>query len=156
MISFDELRELPETKRLKQGILVAAVIWIAAVFAFSSAISSLKTNEERLKDAERVLNTAVIVRGYPNRSEGNVREPLSAVSEILDKCELKSKVAQLSSSQGGLVLQVNRLYTDELVELVNEIQRSGLSIKNAEIRALSSQKDGRLINTTMTIERNER
>lgn len=156
MISFDELRDLPETKRLKQGIIVAAVIWLAALCVFSSALSALRANSDRLDDAERVLNAAVIVRGYPDRSAKSTGEPLSALSDALEKCKLKDRVAQLSSSQGGLVLQVNRLHTEELVEFVAEIQRRGLSVNSAEIRAINSQRDGRLINANMTIEGGER
>ena len=59
---------------------------------------------------------------------------------------------QLASSPTGLVLQVNRLYHEELGKLVEDIQRNGLSVKTAELRLMTGQKDGRLINVTLTIE----
>ncbi|MFR5880159.1 MAG: hypothetical protein ACLUEQ_04770 [Cloacibacillus evryensis] len=61
-------------------------------------------------------------------------------------------VNQLASSPTGLVLQVNRLYHEELGKLVEDIQRNGLSVKTAELRLMTGQKDGRLINVTLTIE----
>ena len=60
-------------------------------------------------------------------------------------------MAQLASSPSGLVLQLNRLYRDEFVKLAEDIGKNGLSVNTAEIRAFSSNKDGRLINVTLTV-----
>ena len=128
MISFDELRAMPEAKRLRRVTLVAAAIWLAALLSLSAALSAMRENEDRLGDAERILNAAITVKSYPQQ------------------------VNQLASSPAGLVLQVNRLYHEELGKLVEDIQRNGLSVKTAELRSLAGQKDGRLINVTLTIE----
>lgn len=152
MISFDELRAMPEAKRLRRVTLVAAAIWLAALLSLSAALSAMRENEDRLGDAERILNAAITVKSYPQQGAVSGKEPLSAVSEIIDKLGLQSKVNQLASSPAGLVLQVNRLYHEELGKLVEDIQRNGLSVKTAELRSLAGQKDGRLINVTLTIE----
>jgi len=112
----------------------------------------MRENEDRLNDAERVLNAAITVKSYPQQGTVFGKEPLSAVSEIIDKLGLQGKVNQLASSPTGLVLQVNRLYHEELGKLVEDIQRNGLSVKTAELRLMTGQKDGRLINVTLTIE----
>ncbi len=152
MISFDELRAMPEAKRLRRVTLVAAAIWLAALLSLSAALSAMRENEDRLGDAERILNAAITVKSYPQQGAVSGKEPHSAVSEIIDKLGLQSKVIQLASSPAGLVLQVNRLYHEELGKLVEDIQRNGLSVKTAELRSLAGQKDGRLINVTLTIE----
>ncbi|EHL63821.1 type II secretion system protein GspM [Cloacibacillus evryensis] len=152
MISIEELRAMPDAKRLQRGLLAAALIWLAALAAFSFALSAMRENEDRLNDAERVLNAAITVKSYPQQGTVFGKEPLSAVSEIIDKLGLQGKVNQLASSPTGLVLQVNRLYHEELGKLVEDIQRNGLSVKTAELRLMTGQKDGRLINVTLTIE----
>ena len=156
MISLEELRELPEFKRLARGACITALLWLAAIIVFSFALSALRSNEERLTDAERVLNAAVAVRSYPAQSEAAASEPLAAVSAIVEKSGLQDRASQLSSSPAGLLLQINRLYPDELGKLLKEMQRAALSVKTAEIRAFSGQKDGRLLNVSITIEGEEK
>ena len=85
-------------------------------------------------------------------SNPDLEEPLTAVSAILDKTGLQAKVAQLSSSPAGLALQVNRLYPDEFESLADEIRKSGLTVKTAEVRLLEARRDGRLLNAALTIE----
>ena len=145
----EELRAMPDAKRLQRGLLAAALIWLAALAAFSFALSAMRENEDRLNDAERVLNAAITVKSYPQQGTVFGKEPLSAVSEIIDKLGLQGKVNQLASSPTGLVLQVNRLYHEELGKLVEDIQRNGLSVKTAELRLMTGQKDGRLINVCL-------
>ncbi|WP_302806865.1 type II secretion system protein GspM [Cloacibacillus porcorum] len=151
MLSLEELRAMPGAKRLQRVALITVMIWLAALLVFSAALSAMSENEDRLSDAEKILNAAITVKAYPQQGAVSGKEPLSAVSEIIDKLGLQSKVNQLSSSPSGLVLQINRLYHEELGKLVEDIQRNGLSVKTAELRSLTGQKDGRLINVTLTI-----
>ena len=48
-------------------------------------------------------------------------------------------------------MQINRLYPGELTKLVEELTKNGLEVKTAEIRAMRSEKEGRLINITLAI-----
>ena len=50
MISIEELRAMPDAKRLQRGLLAAALIWLAALAAFSFALSAMRENEDRLND----------------------------------------------------------------------------------------------------------
>ena len=152
MTPLEGLCEMPESKRLRSAALVTLLIWAAALSVFSLALSALAENEEREADAGRVLSAAVKIKSYPSSAPSAGKEPLAALSEIVGKLGLQERVAQLASSPSGLVLQLNRLYGDEFSKLAEDLRRNGLSVKTAEIRALSSQKDGRLINVTLTVE----
>lgn len=152
MISLDEMRTMPEFARLRRAVIVAAVIWLAVIAAAVFSLSLMSENERRLSDSERILNAATTIKSYPQRGAVSGAEPLTAVSAIIDKAGLQSKVSQLSSSPTGLVLQANRLYPGELGTLVDEMQKNRLNINTAEIRVLSSQRDGRLLNVSITIE----
>lgn len=151
MIPLGELKDLPEAKRLKAAALATLLIWSAAAAVFSFALSSLKENERLLSDSGRVLAAAVKIRSYPQLETTADKEPLAVLSEVVDKLGLQDRVAQLASSSSGLVLQLNRLYRDEFVKLAEDIGKNGLSVNTAEIRAFSSNKDGRLINVTLTV-----
>ncbi|MEG1824213.1 MAG: type II secretion system protein GspM [Cloacibacillus sp.] len=152
MISFEELNGMPEAGRLKRLFFVTAGLWCAALLLFILALSSLSKNAERLSEAERVLSGAVTIRSYPKLEGAAGREPLSAVSEILDKLALRPKVTQLASSPAGLLVQINRLYPEEFSKFSEEMQRNGLLVKTAEIRAMEGPADGRLLNVSLTLE----
>ncbi|MDO4987838.1 MAG: type II secretion system protein GspM [Synergistes sp.] len=151
-IHYDEINSLPEAKRLHKAVVIAAVIWLVAVVVFVFALSAMSANRERLDEAGRVLNGAMTIKSYPALGTGaEGKEPLAALSEIVDKLGLQSNVVQMSSSSSGLLLQISRLYNDDFTKLIEDIDKNGLTIKTAEIRAVSSQKDGRLIDATVTI-----
>lgn len=152
MISFDELREMPEAKRLKKAIIFTAVIWAAALLALFFALSSLGSNTERLEETRRILDAAVTVRSFPKQDGPSGAEPLAAVTSILEKLGLQTKVTQLTSSPAGLMLQLSRLYPGETARLAEELQTAGLAVKTAEIRAMAGKQDGRLLNATLTLE----
>lgn len=152
MISLDELREMPEAGRLKKALIFTSAVWGAALIALLFALSSLNANSERLTEAQHILDAAVTVRSYPKQAAASGAEPLTAVSAILDKLGLQTKVAQLASSPAGLMLQLNRLYPADTARLAEELQNAGLSVKTAEIRSLAGKEDGRLLNVTLTLE----
>lgn len=151
MISFGGFNELPEAKRLKAAALITLLIWIAAAVVFSFAHSSLAENERRLSDSGHVLSAAVKIRSYPRLEKTADKEPLAVLSEVVDKLGLQDRVIQLASSSSGAALQLGRLYCDEFVKLAEDIGKNGLSVNTAEIRAFSSNKEGRLINVTLTV-----
>ena len=100
---------------------------------------------------DSILKAASIVRSYPSFNTAASREPLSDISYVIDYLKLKDRVGQMSSGQSGLVLSIDRLHPEEFTALVESITEKGLYIKTAEIRAMSSGKDGRLINVTFAI-----
>ena len=58
----------------------------------------------------------------------------------------------MSSASTGLVVQLDRLYPNELTGLVEEFSKSGLSITTAEIRAAVSVKEGRTLTAVFSLE----
>ena len=152
MITLNELREMPEAKRLQKAAVFTGCVWVAAVVFIILALSALGANEQSMSDARSLLDAAVTVRSYPKQEGSSAAEPLTAVSSILDKLGLQPKVSQMGSSPAGLTLQLNRLYPGEFARLSEEIQSAGLSVKTAEIRTLTGPQDGRLLNVSLTLD----
>ena len=42
MLSLEELRAMPGAKRLQRAALITVMIWLAALLAFSAALSAMK------------------------------------------------------------------------------------------------------------------
>ena len=152
MISLNELKGYSESKRLVRPLLFAFLIWIAALAVFFLVLEAYARNKELQTDAGKVLYCVQMIKSsasvVPAR---NVNEPLAQVSQILEKLNLREKVKTMSSSSGGIVVQINRIYADDFTKLAEDIERNGLSVKTAEIRAITSQKDGRLLDVLITL-----
>lgn len=152
--NFENIKNTEGYPRLKKLLLTNAVVWLLFLTVLNAAFLVRENSVTALNDTDVVLRGAMRISAYPVvKSDAKKGEPLTIVSAILDKLGLQERVAQLASaSSGSLALQVNRLYADELEALLKEIKDNGLAVNTAEIRALASNQDGRLLNFNMTIE----
>lgn len=151
MIPLHELKNMPEAKKLGHLLLFVGLVWLLGFVLLSDALYILRHSKERLGEADSILNAATMIKSYPSHKTPEGKEPLSAISSVIDSLGLKERVAQMNSGASGLTLQVERLYPEEFTNLVESISINGLYIKTAEIRAISSGKDGRLLNVTFAI-----
>lgn len=153
--NFENIKNTEGYPRLKKLLLINVVVWLLFLTVLNAAFLVRENSLTALNDTDMVLRGAMQISAYPvlksDAQKGG--EPLTIVSAILDKLGLQGRVAQLASaSSGSLALQVNRLYADELEALLKEIKDNGLAVNTAEIRALTSNQDGRLLNFNMTVE----
>ncbi|MDD3673360.1 MAG: hypothetical protein PHG70_07575 [Synergistaceae bacterium] len=132
-----DLTEHPDSKRLFKNLSVASALWSLGIIFFCISVFAVNGYQENLADADSIIRAAAKVRSSPGQIMGN-REPLSEISEIIDKLGIKQNVTQLGASSSGLVLAVAGIDTDTFASLAEEISHKGLLVKSAELRALSS------------------
>ena len=132
----------------------ALVVWVLVIVIMLSSDTSFSISSADLSSSGKVLDYAMQFKALP-RTRNVVtdipEEPLSALSNIIDALGLRDRMQQLQSNPSGIVVQLERLYGDELGELLGSIENSGLSVKTAEIRALPGE-EGKLLSATMTME----
>ena len=147
----EEIRELPETKKLIRLGLLALLVWTVGAALFLEAAAVLNSSRERIVDAGRVLDAANTFFSYPSRiSEGDI-EPLSLLTDTINELRLKDRVGLMNSGSLGLTVQMTELNGAEFVSLLKRFAEKGLQIKTADIRAITSAQKGRLINASMLI-----
>jgi hypothetical protein len=153
VISLQDLRELPEAKRLAKLAAATACLWLVGLVLLFCASSASDEKRARLADCDGVLYAGGVVKSYPAQSAASGQEPVAAVASITDSLGLKERVAQMNSGPAGLTLQISSLYPEELTKFVEALSSAGLSVRTAEVRAMSSGGDkGRLINVTLALE----
>lgn len=152
MVNFDELRNVPAAAKLVKPAIFAVCLWLIGLVIFSKALFIIDGNRERMRESDIILNGATMIKSYPARGFSAGAEPLTAVSAIIDKLGVKDRVSKMSSASTGLVVQLDRLYPNELTGLVEEFSKSGLSITTAEIRAAVSVKEGRTLTAVFSLE----
>jgi hypothetical protein len=75
-------------------------------------------------------------------------EPLGAISQIVDALGLGDRMTQLQSNPSGVVVQLEKLFGEELKDLLYSIENRGLVVRTAELRAMPAE-GGRVLNVTL-------
>ncbi|MCL2684376.1 MAG: hypothetical protein FWE55_03950 [Synergistaceae bacterium] len=140
----------------RPGFLCAAalVVWILLITLIFSSDTSLNLARADLSSSGRVIDYAMQLKALPrtrNVITDIPEEPLSVLSNIINALGLRNRMQQLQSNPSGIVVQLERLYGNELGELLGSIENNGMFIKTAEIKALPGE-GGRLLSVVLTME----
>ena len=147
----EEIRGLPETKKLIRLGLLALLVWTAGTAFFLEASSILNSSKDRVMDTGKILDAANTFYSYPSRTSAEGKEPLSLLTDAINELSLKDRVGLMNSGSSGLTVQMNELNGAEFVSLLKSLSEKGLQVKTADIRAITSAQKGRLINASMLI-----
>ena len=154
MVGFREILRDGNFRRPAFLCAAALIVWILSIALILSSDTSFNIADADLSSSGRVLDYAMQLKALPRT--GNTvtdipEEPLSALSNIISALGLRDRMQQLQSNPSGIVVQLERLYGNELGELLSSIENGGLTVKTAEIRALPGE-EGRLLNALLTME----
>ena len=147
----EEIRELPETKKLIRLGLLALLVWTAGTAFFLEASSILNSSKDRVMDTGKILDAANTFYSYPSRTSAEGKEPLSLLTDAINELSLKDRVGLMNSGSSGLTVQMTELNGAEFVSFLKRLSEKGLQVNTADIRAITSAQKGRLINASMLI-----
>ena len=147
----EEIRGLPETKKLIRLGLLALLVWTAGTAFFLEASSILNSSKDRVMDTGKILDAANTFYSYPSRTSAEGKEPLSLLTDAINELSLKDRVGLMNSGSSGLTVQMNELNGAEFVSFLKRLSEKGLQVNTADIRAITSAQKGRLINASMLI-----
>lgn len=147
----EEIRGLPESKKLVRLALLALLIWTVGTVLFLEASADLNSSKERVMDTGKIVDAANTFNSYPSRISSEGKEPLSVLTEIINELNLKDRVGQMNSGSSGLTVQMTELNGADFVSLLKLLSEKGLQVRTADIRAITSPRKGRLINVSMLI-----
>lgn len=133
-------------------VLCAAILWIAGwtVWSGTSGMeSSISLQQGRLDQLVDVIGQYRVlseIEGRPVVTE----DPIVVVSSLVGTMGLKENLVQISSMNKGLNVQLGRMYMDKALDFLVELDKRGLTVESAEIRAVP---DGgsRLLSLTLVV-----
>lgn len=149
MNEFRAVMKTAEAKPAKKKIALAAAIWLCALLLLVISGVCGKSNSAALEESIEIVRGGVLVKGLPDAEIERGTE-LSAVSSVVDDLGIREKVTRLSSNASGVTIDADRLYADELSNLIAALTSKGLDIQSADLKAVSSD-EGRVITATVTI-----
>lgn len=133
-------------------ILCAAILWIAGISIWSGTSgveSSIDLQQHRLDQLVEVIGryrAMSSVSGRPALTE----DPIVVVSSLVGTMGLKENLVQISSMNRGINVQLGRMYMEKALDFLVELDKRGLAVESAEIRAVP---DGgfRLLSLTLVV-----
>lgn len=153
---FEELKEMPEFRRISLLYIIGALLWIcfiAILFQMSWSSGQLRSS---VSAGGQIIGIASRVEsGSPTQqmTPALIGEPLTVLTEIVNTLGLRERMVQLQSNVAGISLQFERIYGNELTEFLTTLDSRGLVIKNGEIKALPAG-DERLLSVSLLLEQN--
>ncbi|MDR1481645.1 MAG: hypothetical protein LBI74_03370 [Synergistaceae bacterium] len=156
MINFSEIREIPDSRRLFALVALALAVWTAAgVLMYRTANINVSLNES-LESGDRIINAASVYRSYPKRGTDQPRpvekDPMSVITGVVQALGMGERMS-IRSDQSRISVQLDRLYGNELKDLLTTMESRGLRVSMAEIKALPSGGE-RLLGISLQMESN--
>ncbi len=151
--AFPALSAVPrEVVRPVLIVILAGVLWLWGwtVWSGTSGMeSSIALQQRRLDQLVEVIGQYRAISG----GEGKpvlTEDPIVVVSSLVGTMGLKENLVQISSMNKGLNVQLGRMYMDKALDFLLELDKRGLAVESAEIRAVP---DGgsRLLSLTLVV-----
>ena len=117
-------------------ILCAAGVWLGASWLSGmaqSASSSLAFSQARYAELNRL--TAEYRALAPAGASAGEVDVMTAFAQVSSKIELRGRVSRISPTPDGrrCFVEINRMYAEELTEMVRELALRGVKVLSAEI-----------------------
>jgi len=140
----------------------AVFLLILSILAWGSFLFFLQKADEvmgRLELQERRFMDLLVmadeyrsrtIRVLPGDADISQRDPMTLISEALDALSLKQNLVQMSATSSGVTLQLRNIYGGQMMNLLERINRSGLSVESAELKAVNTDQ-GRLLDISVIV-----
>jgi hypothetical protein len=147
--------EIPGARKTLFFIFAAIFLWVSGMY-YSSSIKRMEQSYEFQKGRLVTLNELAVQykQLLTERSDSiaTAAEDLIPVfSRIVNDVGTRERLIQISTVSRGISVSMERLYAEDLVEILNGLQKHGIRVYLSEIRALPYQ-DKRLFSFTATLE----
>jgi len=147
--------EIPGARKTLLFLIAAIFIWIIGFVYSSNATSTEKiyiSEQGRLVTMNELAVQYRQLLGERIESIKTAAGDLTPVfSKIVEEAGLSDRLQHISQVSRGISVQMDRLYAEELVTLLNGLNKYGIRIISSELRALPFQ-DKRLFTFSVTLE----
>ena len=135
--------EIPGARKTMFFILSAMLLWAVGMYFSSNAArieQSYKFQQGRLVSLNEL---AVQYRQLVGERGSNIKtaaeDLIPVFSQIVEEAGMRDRLLQISPMSRGVSVQMDRLYAEDLVSLLNELTKYGIRVLSSELRAMPFQ-----------------
>jgi hypothetical protein len=147
--------EIPGARKTLFFIFAALSLWIAGLY-FSSNIARMEQTYKIQQGRLVILNELAVQYNQllQYRSDNIKTEAVDLIpvfSQIVEEAGMRDRFIQIATVSRRVTVQMERLYAEDLVTILNGLSKHGIRVYTAELRALPFQ-DKRLFRFEATLE----
>ena len=135
--------EIPGARKTIFFIFISIFLWIAWAYYSSNASrieQSYKLQQGRLVTLNELAVQYKQLLGERSAGEKTAAEDLIPVfSQIVEEAGMRDRLLQISPVSRGISVQMDRLYAEDLVALLNGLNKYGIRVLSSQLRALPFQ-----------------
>ena len=135
--------EVAGSVRLMGLALTALAVWVAVSWTadwVGAAVSSLAVQEGRYRTLTALAEEYRALAPASGTGTEAVDVP-TVFTQVSERMSLGSRVNRIAPDGKNQSIEVNRLYAEELTELVRELAARGVHFLSSEVRALPAGKE---------------
>nr|WP_321499738.1 type II secretion system protein GspM [uncultured Dethiosulfovibrio sp.] len=130
----------------------AVSLWAVglSVWAGNSSLNSSIALHQRRMD--QLVDVVYRYRSLSDREKrpALTEDPIVVVSSLIGTMGLKDNLVQISSMSRGLNVQLGRMYMEKTLDFLDELEKRGLSVESAEVRAVP-EGGARMLSLTLVV-----
>ena len=135
--------EIPGARKTLIFIFIALFVWTAGMY-FSSRAARIEMSYNFQQGRLVTLNELAVqykqIAGERGSSIKTAAEDLIPVfSQIVEEAGMRDRLLNISPTIRGVSVQMDRLYAEDLVTLLEELNKYGIRVLSSELRALPFQ-----------------
>ena len=135
--------EIPGARRTLLFMFTAVFAWIIGMYYSSNAArieQSYKLQQGRLIILnELAVQYRQLVAERGARENTAAEDLIHVFSQIVEDAGMRDRLLQISTVSRGISVQMERLYAEDLVTVLNGLNKRGIRILSSELRAMPFQ-----------------
>ncbi|NLL36345.1 MAG: type II secretion system protein M [Fretibacterium sp.] len=132
--------EVTGSVRFLAFLVAALAVWVGASY-FSTLHEDASSDLVTQKGHYRALQALVEEHRASGSDSGQAVDVPTVFAQVSERLALGTRVNRMTPDGKNHSIEVNRLYAEELVELVRELALRGVRLFSAEVRALPAGND---------------
>jgi len=135
--------EIPGARKTMSFVIVAVILWITGLYYSSSTTRMEQTYKSQQGKLVTLNELAVQYKQLLTNSSDNMKtardDLIPVFSQIVEDAGMRDRLIQISSVSRGISVQMERLYAEDLVTIINGLTKFGIRVNNSDLRAMPYQ-----------------
>lgn len=135
--------EVAGSLRLMVFVFLALAVWVGVSWTVNwtaSAVSALSVQEGRYRTLQALAEEYRVLVPAAGSAADAIDVP-TVFTQVSERMSLGSRVNRIAPDGRNQSIEVNRLYAEELAELVRELAARGVHFLSSEVRALPAGQE---------------
>ena len=135
--------EIPGARKTMSFLIIALILWITGLYYSSSTArmeQTFKFQQGRLVTLNELAEQyKQLLTNSSDNMKTDKEELIPVFSQIVEEAGMRDRLIQISSVYRGISVQMEMLYAEDLVTIINGLTKHGIKVFTSDLRAMPFQ-----------------